>query len=172
VEEAMLTLQAPGRCECGDHAFLAMRRGVTLVDTQDAHLLEDNILWVSDGYAQSKRVGKIHRAILSDAQIVDHKNHDKLDNRRCNLRPATSQENQRNKRSNGRGKSQFKGVSWLAAERRWIVRISINRRKIWVGRFVNEEDAARAYDNAAKQHFGEFAYLNFPEGDVPCHRLS
>jgi len=59
--------------------------------------------------------------------------------------------------------SAFKGVSWDRVNRRWLVVISCNRKQRHVGRFDSEEAAARAYDAAAAELFGEFAYLNFPD---------
>jgi hypothetical protein len=149
-----------------------MKRGVTLVDPSDAHLLDRNGMYVTDGYAQSKRTGRLHRAIAGEAPHVDHINHDRLDNRRRNLRRCSPQENQFNKKAIT-GKSRFKGVSWFSAERCWVVRIGLNGERIWVGRFREHEEelAARAYDEAAKRTYGEFAFLNFPEGGGPSPQL-
>lgn len=106
---------------------------------------------------------KMHQFLLGvtgqDGE-VDHINHDGLDNRRANLRVVTPGQNQANKRKYAReSTSRFKGVS-LAANGKWRAQLSVSRRKMFLGDFESEEDAARAYDAAAVHHFGEFAATN------------
>jgi hypothetical protein len=115
-----------------------------------------------------KRTVKMHRLILklTDPKIqVDHINHNKLDNRRTNLRICTAKENSRNRRPYG--KSKYLGVCFSHDARKKnpytyiIARILVNNKRIFLGSFKTEEAAALAYDEAAKIHFGEFANLNF-----------
>jgi len=107
---------------------------------------------------------KMHRLILECGlgEEIDHRNHNTLDNRRLNLRKCTQAQNKQNKRAYSRCKSGFKGVCWKTRERRWTAQIQVSKKKMFIGYFDSKEEAARAYDVAAKQHFGEFAYLNFP----------
>lgn len=91
-------------------------------------------------------------------QYVDHINGNKLDNRKSNLRICSNAENCRNSR--GTGKNRFKGVFWVA--NRWMAQIAVDRKTIYLGRFKDEEQAARAYDKAARKHHKEYARLNFP----------
>jgi hypothetical protein len=94
----------------------------------------------------------------------DHINHNGLDNRKANLRQATRAQNCWNKRKQkGSHSSKYKGVSWLSREKKWQARIQANGRKIFIGSFKNEIDAAKAYDRAAKKYYKEFASLNFPQ---------
>jgi len=67
-------------------------------------------------------------------------------------------------RKNNRKKlsSIFRGVNWNKSNNRWIARISINKKRKYIGAFISEECAGRAYDKEAIKHFGEFANLNFP----------
>lgn len=113
----------------------------------------------------------MHRVILEPPAglDVDHINGDALDNRRCNLRACTRQENLRNKRHRRAYSSRFKGVWWSQAANKWVAAIAAGERNargksrsLHLGVFVREEDAARAYDRAALQHFGAFACTNFP----------
>lgn len=113
---------------------------------------------------------RMHRAIIDapNGMVVDHINGDSLDNRRSNLRLATSQENNRNaKKAAGKMRvmsSQYKGLSRVKdglRSKKWRAMLAIDRKRIHLGHFNTEEEAARAYDAAAKEHFGEFARLNF-----------
>jgi hypothetical protein len=93
---------------------------------------------------------------------TDHRNHDGLDNQRSNLRPASRAQNNANQHPRSGGTSRFKGVSWSKDKRKWRARIKADGREHQLGRFANEEDAARAYDSAALAAFGEYAFPNFP----------
>lgn len=114
---------------------------------------------------RTKRVLYMHCAVVNadgDGLIrVDHFNHNTLDNRRANLRICTHGLNLANQRSTT-GQSRFKGVHWRKDRHRWRARIRINRKDYSLGYYCHEEDAARAYDKAAIEAWGEFAYLNFP----------
>ena len=116
------------------------------------------------------RMGKtfpyMHRFILglTDPRVkVDHINHDGLDNRRCNLRIGTHQQNVFNRRPNKNASSRFKGVSWDSQNKRWRAGIKFNGRLHYLGLFADEVEAASVYDGAALTLFGSRAYLNFPD---------
>ena len=101
---------------------------------------------------------------------IDHANRNKLDNRRSNLRVATRQQNSRNMPATHKSKTSiYKGVSWYSRDQRWIAQISTGEKCLKLGRYESEEDAAKAYDQAAYKEFGEFAYLNFPNTDPTSH---
>lgn len=98
---------------------------------------------------------------------TDHRNHDGLDNRWENLRPATRPLNGANQLPVRGGTSRFKGVRRKSGRNRWDAQIKIDGRQQHLGSFASEAAAARAYDAAALTAWGEFAWLNFPaEGDA------
>jgi hypothetical protein len=102
----------------------------------------------------------LHRYLLGEpAEDVDHRDRDGLNNRRENLRKATSTQNSMNTMSRS-GSSRFKGVSW--SRNHWRAAMRLNYKTIHLGRFDTEEEAARAYDEAARRLHGEFARVNFP----------
>jgi hypothetical protein len=101
---------------------------------------------------------------LTGWPLTDHRNGNGLDNRRANLREATKSQNAANRGLDRNNTSGFKGVYWNKAERKWQAHIQVDGKKRTLGRFPDPEDAARAYDAAALDAFGEFAWLNFPEG--------
>jgi hypothetical protein len=103
---------------------------------------------------------------IPEGYEVDHINGDTLDNRRENLRLVSHNQNAMNKRNQQGSKSRFKGVSWHKGERRWRAAIWLDGETVMVGRFDDEEEAARAYDAKARAAFGEFARLNFPDEGV------
>lgn len=103
----------------------------------------------------------------SIAKAVDHKNHDGLDNRRENLRISDRYQNMRNRRKLKPGTSKYKGVCFVSTMQTWEAKIAAGpvqrngkRKQLLLGRFSSEAEAARAYDAAATEHFGEFAVLN------------
>ena len=91
--------------------------------------------------------------------FLDHENNLYDDNRIANLRAATHAQNMSNKRRYKNNTSGFKGV--CAADGKWVASIQCSSKRVLLGRFENKEEAARAYDRAARQLFGEFARTNF-----------
>ena len=114
---------------------------------------------------QKRAVATMHREILKvpAGMFVDHINHNGLDNRKANLRPATRAQNAWNRRKPHRGSlhSKYKGLSWHKRQNRWGVRVTVDGNSRFIGYFNNELDAARAYDQAAKKYHREYASLNF-----------
>lgn len=100
---------------------------------------------------------------IPEGYEVDHIDGNKLNNQRANLRLATRQQNVANRNGRGAATSQYKGVSWDAKNKNWRASIRANYKSENLGRYASEEQAARAYDKAAREHFGEFAWLNFPD---------
>lgn len=91
---------------------------------------------------------------------VDHKDGNGLNNTRENLRLALQKQNAKNRQKVAVGSSRFKGVHWSKTHRVWVARIQTDGRGYHLGTFDKEEDAARAYDEAAIRFHGEYARLN------------
>lgn len=101
---------------------------------------------------------RMHRQILGVIDpmiIVDHKNHNTLDNRRINIRIATNAQNQMNK--HGWGNVVGKGISIHKPSGKYRARITVNGKVVYLGMHLSPNDAQKAYDTAAKQYFGDFA---------------
>jgi hypothetical protein len=109
-------------------------------------------------------------SVLPAGVLVDHRDRNGLNNCRYNLRLATTSQNAHNQGARG-GSSQFKGVWWKPKVSRWRASITHERKKITIGHFVNEVDAARAYDAMALRLHGEFAVLNFPALPSPSEAI-
>ncbi len=149
--------------------------GPICVDPDDLHLMQ-TMKWSrsTQGYAQGKEwLGGINRTIRLHRLIagappevhVDHANGDILDNRRSNLRFCTRSQNSANAGKSGVARSsQYKGVCYVKRSGKWQAHIKVLGIRHFLGTFRSEVDAARAYDRAAVQHFGEFARPNFPQG--------
>jgi hypothetical protein len=120
----------------------------------------------------------LHRFIMSPPlnMIVDHINHNRLDCRKSNMRITTQAGNQHNrmKPTHMRGNptsSKYKGVYYYSGRPNpWRAQIQMNNIHIHLGVFANEESAARAYDQAAMEMYGDSACLNFPikKGQQSC----
>jgi hypothetical protein len=110
---------------------------------------------------------KMHRVILQvkEEDYVDHKDHNGLNNQRYNIRVSSRDGNEHNRGKRSNNTTGYKGV--VQDKRRvsttYEARITVNGERVYLGRFAAVEEAARAYDEAAKKLHGEFACLNFPE---------
>ncbi len=94
--------------------------------------------------------------------IIDHKDHNGLNNSRANLRLATKSQNSCNRRKRPLCTSKYKGVYIDKKTRKFKAALTCKGQRMHLGYFDTEIDAARAYDAAAKLYHGDFASLNFP----------
>lgn len=115
----------------------------------------------------------MHREILKPdpGMYTDHINGDRLDNRRCNLRSCSHAQNSRNMRKQAHPTSSaYKGVSFHKASGRWAAGIRVEGKRRSLGYYETEIDAAYAYDEAARQAYGEYAALNLPDSTTSILR--
>ena len=122
----------------------------------------DPIYAMTNIWRDGRRTTTRMHQLITGWSLTDHIDRNGLNNQRSNLRVATGRQNGLNSRSPGGG-SRYKGVQWHKQARRWRARIRAHGVNYELGCYRNEADAGRAYDAAARELFGEFAYLNFPD---------
>jgi len=138
----------------GDRQILVDRKALKGVDLCNLRITDE-------GYAQ---VGKkyLHR-IITNAPAnmqVDHKNKNKLDNRRINLRVCSNSENQMNRGKTKSNTTGYKGVGRKKRGKKFRARISAYKKTYHLGYFEKADKAGAAYRKAAKQYHKEFARIN------------
>jgi hypothetical protein len=164
--------------------YITTKEGVqyeVLIDTEDlAKVSEMNTSWTikyskskRDIYARTTRyLGKIdgkyknesiymHLLISGvnskDKKYVDHINHNTLDNRKCNLRITSNDENTKNRKDkNINNKSGYRNVFWSNTENKWIVSLCKNYKRILIGKYDDAHEAGRIAKEAREKYYGEF----------------
>lgn len=137
---------------------------ILLVDDEDYERVSQ-FRW----YAKEDENGQVYayahftvHSLLTGFPLTDHVNGNGLDNTRSNLREATPLQNKWNAKTRSDSKTGFKGVSSRRGGRGFIARIVTDGKRRTLGWFHSAEEAAHAYDAAARELYGEFAWLNFP----------
>jgi hypothetical protein len=142
------------------------------VDDEDLEFLSNFTWTLNNGYATttitigcyivSVPMHRMLRRVRVRGGIIDHRNMDKLDNRRGNLRLTDRAGNNANSgpRPSARNFMGLKGVA--ISGKSFYARITVNNKSMYLGSFKKKEEAAAAYDRAAIKHFGGMARTNFP----------
>ena len=159
-----------------DYALVPLTQGkFAIIDLEDVDKIKNYtwqaLKWKNKRYyaVTTKRKNNkrwmilMHRFIMNAPNNlqVDHINYNEtLNNKKSNLRLCTNTQNNFNKPPMKGCKSKYKGVVYR--KNLWMASIQINGKKVYLGTYDSEIKAALAYDNIAKKHIGEFAYLNFP----------
>jgi hypothetical protein len=115
---------------------------------------------------------RMHQEVLKLAGVplkryTDHRDLNGLNNQLGNLRPATPSQNRCNIAPLKNNRCGYKGVDYRPERNKWRTMICVDKRQRCIGHFDSPEEAARAYDAAARELHGEFAYLNFKDEDSP-----
>ncbi len=144
--------------QCGTRVF---------IDKEDAIKYVGIKLYVTThGYVGVYRYGEksrsyLHREITAakSAEVVDHINGNKRDNRRSNVRVCAQADNTYNKKINSRNKTGVTGVRWDNQRLKWAVQISHNNKTMSLGRFDDFDSAVNARRNAEIKYHGEYAAI-------------
>jgi hypothetical protein len=159
-----------GGYQISSDGLVMNKRGKILAD----HWSRDTGYNYAQMYLDRKvKTVSIHRLLATafipnpdNLQCVDHIDRDRTNNDLSNLRWATTAQNQANRAKADGCTSRYKGVSWSTRDSHWVARIGNNRhgdhyhKFRQLGRYRSEDDAARAYNAAALERYGEFAQLN------------
>lgn len=129
------------------HKWYAKKKGKTFYAGRDIQ---------ADGKQTTHRM---HWEVLG-GKWIDHRDHDGLNNQKTNLRFCTNSENCMNRRKFANTSCTYKGVYFNKTTGKWRAMIGINGKRINLGYYVDETEAAKAYNTKAIELFGEFAYLN------------
>lgn len=162
----------------GDHYRYYCINGESFTfSEQDLELVKQYRWYISNGYPASRSNGglfiKLTRLLLGleGEDDVDHIDGNPLNNVRENLRVVSHADNMKNVKLRRTTKTGFKGVSFIRAKGKYHAQIQCDTTHHHLGYFNNPEEAARAYDKAARFYFGEYACLNFPDdGEQGCFR--
>jgi hypothetical protein len=133
-----------------------------LVDEEFWHKF-NSMFWhiIGNGYIQNNKEGLMHRIVMNakDNEIIDHINN-KYNNRRSNLRIASSSLNSHNRTKKKNASSKYFGVSFSKKNKIWMSQIIYKGTHYYLGNFKDEIDAAKAYNKKALELYKEKANLN------------
>lgn len=158
----------------GKHEILIDREDFSFLKQYKWHLWKGrtcNTLYARTNIKKpnnKRTVEYMHRIIMEYRKFdireksIDHIDGNGLNNIKRNLRTCTNKQNQQNRFSR-KGRSKYKGIYYHKHSKKWMVRVKYNGKVKFLGYFDNEIEAAKIYDNHAKELFGEFANLNFDE---------
>ena len=159
------------------------QRQFAIVDEEDFNRLSQfkwQACWMKNSHSYyamrhtPTRGGAKRRTILMSREImgfpegrmVDHRNHNTLDNRRENLRVATAEQNNRNAKIRIDNSSGFKGVNYHKINRRWTATVRVNGIQTYLGSFVTKEEAVEVRRSVSEKLYGQFVnhgHLPSPE---------
>lgn len=142
---------------------LGIKTGECLFDVEDREEIVKYKWYLNAiGYVYSGKGGYFHRFVLKlkkgERCEVDHKDGNKLDNRRSNIRKCSRTQNSLNKGKSVSNTSGYKGVHFLKRIKKWIAYIKAGKKIKYLGSFSSKTEAAIAYTKVVKKYHGEFAY--------------
>ena len=153
----------------GKYRSDSKRRWLVMVDNEDYEYL-NQFNWHTDKYGtvsssfggKGKKRMILARFLLQpkDNKEINHIDGNRLNNQKSNLRLATSSQNKINRGPRKDNQSGYKGVSWHNQRKKWTARIMISGKYKHLGLFENLIEAARSYNKAASEYYGQFAWLN------------
>lgn len=152
---------------CDDYAKLILydtnsfpKEEYGMIDIEDIDKIKDIKWTLCNGYIHNNKIGGLHRLIMyckNDNLVVDHINHNGLDNRKCNLRICTPQENNINISIPTTNTTGIIGLFYDNKYDKWTPNIGLNGQVLFLGRYDNKEDAIKERLKAEVVYFGEYA---------------
>lgn len=146
-----------------DYIELVLSSSIKVLIDKDDYTKVTKFKWYysSNGYIMSDTRLYLHRYILNAPKglEVDHINHNKFDNRKCNLRLCTRSQNSRNKKYQSNSKTQVKGVYLCKTTGKYACELHIEGKRIWLGRYSSLEEARLIRKQAEIKYFGEYNYM-------------
>lgn len=149
----------------GNVAYVPLTRGCeAIIDAEDAERVGQwnwyygtKYVHRTDRSSGKQKTVKLHRYLMGEPDcLVDHKNGNRLDNRKSELRLATKTQNGANSKMPTRNKSGFKGAHWHKVTNKWRAQIRHNCKSIHLGLFETPEQAHAAYVSASQKYHGAF----------------
>lgn len=140
-----------------------------ILDKSDYDLVKDYCWSISDrGYVVAHSIDnydksvKMHRLLFDNCEnmFIDHINHDTTDNRRSNLRIVTQSQNQMNVIIRKDNSSGVAGVNYNKNYDKWVARIGVDKKRIYLGCYDTFDEAVKARKEAEEKYFGEYSYDN------------
>ena len=146
-------------------------KGKVKIDADDYDTVK-GLKWCigNHGYAENVKTKMLlHRLVMrisKDGHEVDHINRNKLDNRKSNLRLVDRTRNLVNSGLRRNNTTGFKGVCWSKNAKKYFVQLSKHNKKVYTGYFIDKVEAAKKYDQKAKEFYGDYAVTNAELGLV------
>lgn len=149
----------------GEYGKCFIKSDFFIFDKEDYEKIKDYRWFLREGYPcanKDKTCKKMffHRFIMNCPRnkVVDHINHNKLDNRKSNLRICSIAENSHNVVLSKNNTSGCKGVNFVKSANLWRATIQCNRKRMYIGSFKSKEEAIKARKEAEQKYWGEYAY--------------
>lgn len=148
-----------GVLRIGPSSFLFDLDDLPIIESRSWYVDKDGYLSSSYYYLGVLRIVRFHRIVAhpKPGQQVDHRNKNRADNRKQNLRCCNSVDNNRNRGRYSTNTSGITGVTFDKKREKWTATIMFNHKRIFIGRFQKKEDAVVARLEAEVRLFGEFA---------------
>ena len=129
-----------------------------LIDLDDVDKVKNYKWGLTKGYVLNKTIRELHRFIMNcpDDKIVDHINHNRLDNRKSNLRICTKSQNAMNVKKRKDNTSGATGVCWNKKYNNWYAQIVVNTKCVCLGHYNTKEEAIEARKQAEIDLFGDY----------------
>jgi hypothetical protein len=137
--------------------YRCIARGKWCAHTNGRNVYAERKISKKNSKGGRQTVEKMHSFILNTHHQVDHRNNDGLDNRRKNLRKATTSQNQHNARTRVDNTSGFKGVAWDRNAKKWAAYVYLKGKRVWSALFLSKTEAHKRRNLIVKRYHRNFS---------------